>query len=323
MLRKPRSITTSKTAPKSLKPQKARQLIRRFHNLQKWKAIVLKRLQTHYPDLDEKLYKKSLGSTYSELYQQFKLPKATDTTPDPVITDSSAPSKNLVAYLARIDAEIDQRGGLHVYQMASTVGQDHQRGGDSLKWLVKWFEQKNRSSSSTLEIGCLSANNAILTCGRFGQMSRIDLNSQSPQILQQDFMERPLPKNKDELFDVISCSLVLNFVPSPAQRGEMLRRMTKFLREPEATEKGKKSALFLVLPLPCISNSRYFNRDCLSQIMSGLGFEEIQCHEAKKVIYILYDWNGKKAMTDVPPRKKREIHSGATRNNFYVDMNKS
>ncbi|OBA24406.1 hypothetical protein METBIDRAFT_36542 [Metschnikowia bicuspidata var. bicuspidata NRRL YB-4993] len=314
MLRKPKTITTSKTAPKTLKPQKARQLIRRFHNLQKWKAILLKRLQLQYPDLDEKLYLKSLGSAYTLHYHLFRLPKATETTPDSAITDSKAPAAKVIECLARIDAEIDQRGGLHVYQMASTVGQDHQRGGDSLKWLVKWFEQQTRRASSTLEIGCLSASNAILTCGRFGDMTRIDLNSQSPQILQQDFMERPLPKSKNDLFDVISCSLVLNFVPSASQRGEMLHRMTQFLREPT-------SALFLVLPLPCLSNSRYFDRECLNEVMTSLGFEEVQSHEAKKVIYLLYNWKGKSAMTQLSARKKREIHSGPTRNNFYIDMN--
>ncbi|GEQ70849.1 hypothetical protein JCM33374_g4529 [Metschnikowia sp. JCM 33374] len=325
MLRKPKTITASRTAPKSLKPQKARQLIRRFHNLQKWRAIVFKRLVSQYPDLDEKSYKKSLGQAYSDEYQEFKLPKCTDTTPDAVITDSSASVAKLVGALAKMDAEIDLRGGLHVYQMASTVGQDHQRGGDSSKWLVKWFEQQKRTAASALEIGCLSATNAISTCGRFGHVTRIDLNSQGPSILQQDFMQRPSPASDADRFDVISCSLVLNFVPTPAQRGAMLKRMTDFLREPEPVQTGSehknKSALFLVLPLPCLSNSRYFNRDMLREIMASLGFREIQSHEAKKVIYLLYDWEGKQAMTNVVARKKREIHSGGTRNNFYVDMN--
>ncbi|KAM9909716.1 hypothetical protein OXX69_005175 [Metschnikowia pulcherrima] len=323
MLRKPKTITASKTAPKSLKPQRARQLIRRFHNLQKWRATVLKKLDSHFSDLNEETYRKSLGGTYTIPYQQYKLPKSTDLAPDPVILDKNASKQKLIECLAKIDAEIDQRGGLHVYQMASTVGQDHQRGGDSSKWLVKWFEKMGRNASSTLEIGCLSAQNAISTSGQFGEITRIDLNSQSPQILQQDFMQRPLPTNENERFDVISCSLVLNFVPSPAQRGEMLRRMTEFLREPENSGESHVSALFLVLPLPCLANSRYFDRKLLSEIMTSLGFEQIECHEAKKVIYLLYNWNGKGSMSKLAPRKKREIYPGPSRNNFYVDMNES
>lgn len=52
----------------------------------------------------------------------------------------------------------------------------------------------------------------------------IDLHSQHPRILEQDFFTRPLPSAADEAFNVISCSLVLNFVDRPEDRGECSRR---------------------------------------------------------------------------------------------------
>lgn len=307
MLRRPKTITLQQRAPKTLKPQQARQLIRRFHILQKNKAIILAQLRQHDSTIEESNYAQRLGKVYHQEHARFKLRKNLELFK----LDKLTPDE-LAKALARIDAEIEQRGGLHVYQMASTVGQDHQRGGDSLKWLVKWFKELGRTADNALEIGCLSPNNAILNSKMFGEVTRIDLNSQSPHILQQDFMKRPLPESNEDKFDVISCSLVLNFVPTPAERGDMLRRMTKFLR----LTGSAAPAVFLVLPLPCVTNSRYFDAALLDKIMTSLGFTQVRYHEAQKVGYWLYDWLG-----EAVPRyvcKKKELHAGANRNNFHI-----
>lgn len=315
MLRGSRSITVNKKAPKSLKPQQARSLIRRFHILQKNKSSILSRIAKQNPTVTEKNYKSKLSKVYQEEYDKFRVSK----TMEQFKVDDSVLMEPMTKMLARIDAEIEQRGGLHVYQMASTVGQNQKRGGDSLKKLVDWFKELNRTSQNALEIGCLSAENAILTSGMFGHIDRIDLNSQSPQILEQNFMERPLPTNDSERYEMISCSLVLNFVPTPKERGEMLKRITGFLKEPKDSHSGT-SSLFLVLPLPCITNSRYFNASLLLEVMESLGFKEVKYYEAKKVAYWLYDWKGHHAMKRMPPQKKKELHGGGTRNNFYVDV---
>lgn len=82
-------------------------------------------------------------------------------------------------------------------------------------------------------------------------------------------MERPLPKFGKEQFDIISLSLVLNFLPTAGDRGDMLKRTCQFLdqRAPRAMSKDLKDrfpALFLVLPAACIMNSRYMNEVSLS-----------------------------------------------------------
>lgn len=302
----------SKKAPKSLKPQQARMLIRRFHILQKNKASILSKISKQQPAISEKNYKYKLGKVYSEEYEKFQLSK----NMEQFKIDDTVSLESMTRILARIDAESEQRGGLNVYQMASTVGQNQKRGGDSLKRLVQWYKELNRKSANALEIGCLSAENAILTSGLFGEIDRIDLNSQSPQILEQNFMERPLPKTDADRYEVISCSLVLNFVPTSKERGEMLRRITNFLKEPASNT----SSLFLVLPLPCVTNSRYFDQLLLAGIMESLGFTQVKYYEAKKVAYWLYDWQGQSAMKQIGPYKKRELYRGGSRNNFYVDL---
>lgn len=308
MLRRPKTITLQPRAPKLLKPQRARQLIRCFHTLQKNKAALLRNLARNDPEITSENYKVRLGEAYAQPYREFRPARG-----DVLRTDGLSHA-DAAAALARIDAEVDQRGGLHVYQMASTVGQDSHRGGDSLKWLVKWFGELGRTAERALEIGCLSAHNAISTSGRFGAVSRIDLHSQSPQIVQQDFMERPLPRLDADRFDVVSCSLVLNFVPMPKGRGAMLRRMAEFLRRDAPTP-----CVFLVLPLPCVANSRYFDLALLDRMMASLGFRQVRHHEAKKVAYWLYEWQGERAMAGFA-HKKTELHLGPSRNNFYVEL---
>lgn len=69
-----------------------------------------------------------------------------------------------------------------------------------------------------LEIGALSPNNFAAKQPYIAN-TPIDLNSQHPDILAQDFLQRPLPKDDSERFNIVSCSLVLNFVPEPRDRG--------------------------------------------------------------------------------------------------------
>ncbi|WWC73234.1 uncharacterized protein I206_107200 [Kwoniella pini CBS 10737] len=129
--------------------------------------------------------------------------------------------------LASIAQEIDALGGLTAYQVASTLGQSSERGGDSSKVLVKWLEEiglKQQAISEAtklhmLEIGALVPTN-FASCSRWIQNNPIDLHSQHPNILEQDFFDRPLPSKEEEAFDIVSCSLVLNFVSSPVERGK-------------------------------------------------------------------------------------------------------
>ena len=147
-------------------------------------------------------------------------------------------------------------GGLEAYQSASILGQDEQRGGDTSKVLVKWLKEldvrpKDRVPLRSVLVSCLptpfthmTIQSDLLILFRFYQNGRrmleigalsptnhaavqswisntpIDLHSQHPDILEQDFLQRPLPPSEADAFDVVSCSLVLNFVPGVHERGE-------------------------------------------------------------------------------------------------------
>jgi 25S rRNA (adenine2142-N1)-methyltransferase len=181
---------------------------------------------------------------------------------------------------ANIAKQIEQQGGIESYQRASLIGQDKARGGDSSKILMDWLKPvlpplKDQSSAGNafkmLEVGALSTTNAC-SKSRLFEVERIDLNSQADGIKQQDFMERPIPTLEEGRFDIISLSLVLNYVPEPIGRGEMLLRTLKFLKTHEHSSELNEffPSLFLVLPAPCVANSRYMDESKLEAIVESL-----------------------------------------------------
>jgi 25S rRNA (adenine2142-N1)-methyltransferase len=173
-----------------------------------------------------------------------------------------------------------------------------------------------------LEVGALSTHNACSISPLF-EIERIDLNSQSPGILKQDFMQRPLPNDDSESFDIISLSLVLNFVPTPQARGDMLKRTVKHLRSsspvPQAEPKHLLPGLFMVLPAPCVLNSRYLDEATLVAIMASLSYAMVRQKVTSKLHYTLWQWH------PGPPAegtsfKKQEILGGRARNNFAITL---
>jgi 25S rRNA (adenine2142-N1)-methyltransferase len=226
--------------------------------------------------------------------------------------------------------EISKDGGLEKYQAASQTGQLSDRGGDTSKVLVDWLKDAGvitqlggktgvtelLSGLKVLEIGCLSPDNAISKVNDM-KMTRIDLRSNHASIEEQDFMARPLPKDADSEYDIVSLSLVLNYVPDPAGRGEMLLRTTRFLSQPHEPGNGLLPGLFLVLPLPCVDNSRYLTEELLQAMMESVGYLLCKSKRTTKMYYSMWklDHRVERPKTSEP---KHEVNPGKKRNNFCI-----
>ena len=132
-----------------------------------------------------------------------------------------------------------------------------------------------------LDIGALSPHN-YQKYASWIKATPIDLNPQDPLITKMDFLEMPVPASKAQLFDVVCLSLVVNFVGDPIQRGEILRHSARFLVP-------GTGLLYLVLPLPCIDNSRYMDHELLVEMMAALGYTTlVNYHLAKKLAYYAF-----------------------------------
>jgi len=112
----------------------------------------------------------------------------------------------------------------------------------------------------------------------------IDLRSSHPKIEEADFLTLPQLNNDNELpssqgsYDVIVCSMVLNCVTSPIERGKMLSKLYKFLHP--------GGFCFLTLPRRCLSQSKYLNKKQFELILvEGLGFQIERTKESPKVAF--------------------------------------
>lgn len=142
-----------------------------------------------------------------------------------------------------IDGQIGGLGGLDAYQRMSKQGQSAERGGGTETVLIGWLKdimegdplgkgQKLRCVWTgpqdlllvvltvwlrLLEVGALKADN-YQGCSSWIDNTPIDLKAQDPKIRQQDFLQMKEDENACR-WDVLSLSLVLNFVPDPRERG--------------------------------------------------------------------------------------------------------
>ena len=246
---------------------------------------------------------------------------------------AQAIDNNDVPRTTLLQAENNASGGLQEYQRASILGQSNERGGDTSKVLMEWMDARvarHKSSPSTmrklrmLEVGALRVDNACSRSGIF-YVERIDLCSQHSSILQQNFMLRPLPEGdmaNEERFDVVSLSLVVNYVGDPGERGEMLKRVGCFLKPSDSSKSTRNDlerdllpGLFLVLPAPCLLNSRYLDRERLQDIMRSLGFTLAREKISDKLVYQYWEFHGKEEKRAFP---KQELKRGGRRNNFAI-----
>lgn len=298
MGKKYQSITGG--SAKSIKPRKSRQLINRFHYLVKSKRQV--------EDI--------LGGRNVLISSPEAVGDVTKASNEQFVISEQQPSAVLLQILARISAEIAVRGGLKLYQVASLNGQT--RGSDSSKKLVEWLGKPLAGHKyRALEIGCLSSRNKISRW--FDDIVRIDLNSQEPdEILQQDFMTMAEPQEESEKFDLVSLSLVLNFVPTAAERGAMLKKICRYFKQPVGS--NQFPSLFFVLPLPCVTNSKYVDKAKLYEIMEELNFEEVQYYESSKLVYMLWKYNGPKKKIREIKKQELPVAKKFQRNNFAIAL---
>jgi 25S rRNA (adenine2142-N1)-methyltransferase len=196
--------------------------------------------------------------------------------------------------LELVNEEIASLGGLEVYQIASLKGS---KKNNSQKFLVDNIESSRRYS--LLDVGAITGE--IYTNKLF-------------DVTAIDFFERPIPSDENGKFDIISLCLVLNYVPTPDRRGEMLQLCACHLK--------LNGILYIVVPLPCISNSRYFNHEKMVELLMLLGYDLLKHHDSKKLAFYLFKRTKDITTLGTLSFKKRLLkNDGPGKNNFTMTLN--
>lgn len=169
-----------------------------------------------------------------------------------------------------------------------------------------------------LDVGSLSGT--AYSKFKWMDATSIDLNPQSESVIAADFFTYPPPNPSAEvkgeleaMYDCVSLSLVLNFVGDLFARGQMLVRPHDFL-----TAEGY---LYVVLPLACVSNSRYLDHARLRSLLSACGWTVVEQEDSARLTRWICQrkspvakakWNG------TVFKKEPAVRQGSTYNNFCI-----
>ncbi|WFD21331.1 25S rRNA (adenine(2142)-N(1))-methyltransferase [Malassezia caprae] len=223
---------------------------------------------------------------------------------------------------ARLVAEQRALGGLAAYQDQSTTGGAVIRGGESGKWCVKVLKEiwPLHRRVQLLDVGAI-AGTAYAAWPGFVEATSIDLHPRADHVIASDFFDFPVPADDAQKFDVVGLSLVINFVGDLHRRGAMLVHAHQYLRP--------GGYVYVVLPLACVTNSRYMTHEHLGAIVQSVGYDIVRQEDSQRLTRWLLQQRDPRATNAVSPDvaalfwdgtvfKKRELRAGAQRNNFCI-----
>jgi 25S rRNA (adenine2142-N1)-methyltransferase len=169
-------------------------------------------------------------------------------------------------------AEREALGGLKAYQDASLMGADSSKGGESGKWIVKALKEvlgSERRDVKLLDVGSLSGTAFVKY--PWIKAKSIDINPRGDSVERIDFFKLPVLASEEDKYDVVSFSLVVNFVGDIQERGKMLLQAHRHVK--------KGGHLALILPLACVANSRYCTHQRLEEILDSCGWKVVHHDE--------------------------------------------
>jgi 25S rRNA (adenine2142-N1)-methyltransferase len=201
--------------------------------------------------------------------------------------------------VASLEQQIQDMGGRTEYQKASQLSTKFH---STSKWVIGKLKHNgwlygisnqqqspndDRQTTQILEVGAI--NTELLdasslkhpTSGKSKfkiHVKAIDIHSMVPgRIQEQDFLTLP---NK-ERFHVIVCSMVLNCVTTPQDRGKMCVKLYHHLKP--------GGFLFLTIPLFCLSKSAFLTPQLFEKLLgeTGVGFTIKETKKSPRIAFFI------------------------------------
>lgn len=217
-------------------------------------------------------------------------------------------SQNEEAKVQQVDQQLKDMGGREEYQRASQLSTSFH---STSKWILGslarngWLygvslnsekkEKKSRRTTRLLEVGAINtelldaaaetvkdtATNKVKRKYNL-HVRAIDIHAMEERIEEHDFLTLPYSSSVvAERYDVVVCSMVLNCVTTPQDRGKMCAKLFHHLRP------GGK--LFLTIPRSCLFRSAFLTPALFLQMLgeNGVGFVIDETKESPRVSFFI------------------------------------
>lgn len=212
-----------------------------------------------------------------------------------------------------LNTQLNNMGGLKAYQALSLFGESVSGFNSSLfvlQQLRQLYPQQQQRPLRLLDVGSIQChyNDPLVDA------VSIDLYSDDPNVLNVDFFDFA-PQQPVASFDVVVLSLVLNFVPLATQRGLMLHLTSTLLRP-------QSGLCFVILPVACINNSRYFRYALWERLCRRVGLHCIHHQTTDRLFMCVLRKQeqvvGKNGFEMEAMFRRKLCRGGRNRNNFLV-----
>ncbi len=225
--------------------------------------------------------------------------------------EAAAQKENRPEDAEKYALEREALGGIDSYQKASIFGESTQQNGEfsSSAWVLKDIESRTEQRTDTplrlLDVGCVVDHYATTPVSA----DCIDLNPQADGIIKADLIEY-LPGAR-AVYDAVVLSLCVNFEGDAQKRGRMLAKAATLTRP--------GGRIYLVLPLACVSNSRYMKHGRIVAMMKALGCGDHSVTKTSKLAMYIFTM-GEEGCSGDPTRvfPRKLCRGGAQRNNFCI-----
>lgn len=175
--------------------------------------------------------------------------------------------------LDTLTSDLKALGGRIAYQDASIVNTSMFRTSRYVTQVLTRQGVRPKSGEKLPRLLEVGAINTQLLFTPWLNTDALDLNSRHPKIQQIDFFKFPCTPG---LYDIVVSSMVINCIPTPRQRGEMLIGCRRHLRP--------DGYFFLMLPLMCLRSSPFVrDEDQFRSGVEGVGFKLVEQKMTRKV----------------------------------------
>ena len=209
---------------------------------------------------------------------------------DRVRSDTTLDETTKTAMLKDLEQQLEDTGGRNAYQEASVVNTSMFSTSKYVTSVLTRLGVRRSSGEALptlLEVGAI---NCQLVTNKWLKVDAIDINSRHPKIQQINFFDYPIVENK---YNVIVCSMVINCIPTPLARGQLLMDCRRHL-----TVGGH---YFIMLPLLCLNSTPHVaGKEQFRRGIESLGFKFVEEKITSKVALFCFE-----KMNDNEKRLKR------------------